>query len=383
MRFEILSQIQASREEQKQVQEQWETQYKQEIPYLEQTLSWREGMRYRYSPDSYLISLQEYLLMTEAGAVIGQALETIFSRIFEFRLDFIKDRQNQLFITEIQTDDRGLPAVAIARNARGKNLENPLPGVILSFLEAIQGLKREKASRLVIIYPEDEYFYYTGFIDFSRICKAYVGDFEVLVASKKDILNLENNLVAINYPNGFTLKASVDYFWDFTETIESNLLIQPRVNKDILLQTWDDSTPAQLQCLRKFIPLTLPPQSQTVIEDKDSWVLKPIEGRWSQEVVFGRRVEQRQWEEIISQSEGCLAQQFIKPKIEWFNTRQKNGFFQNLPYVGRIEGYYFKIGSAWVLADTLTTLTDDLPVHGKRSCLMLPGEISANLPQKL
>ena len=31
--------------------------------------------------------------------------------------------------------------------------------------------------------------------------------------------------------------------------------------------------------------------------------------------------------------------------------------------------------TGWALGDILVTLTEDLPVHGKRECVMIPGKI--------
>lgn len=377
MRVEILPKTQIEND-----QSTREDQYIRELPYLEQTCSWREGMRYIYSPDCFPIKNREFQSMVQAGRDVGEILNLISPRIIEFRLDFIGSFSGNLFITEVQTDDRGLPAIAIARNARGSTQENFLPGAVPSFIKAIKTLAQANDPKLAIVYPQKERFYYAGFYDLSRICQAFCPEAEIFTLSDQAILDISDKRIIARFPDGSTGEIPIDFLWDLSETTgNQSSLIQPRITKAILLEIWNDQssrlTPELKTKLRKVVPQTCLPEKPEVIQNKNKWILKPVEGRWSQGVIFGEKVTQEQWEKAVEESKtnSCLAQKFIKPRNDWVLVRDKNGVYYQEALVARIEGYYFKTESGWILADILATLTENLPVHGKRDCVMIPGKI--------
>ena len=101
----------------------------------------------------------------------------------------------------------------------------------------------------------------------------------------------------------------------------------------------------------------MPPTFNTVPEncgEKQNWVIKPIDGRWSKGVTFGRLVDRQKWEVALEQvkSGKAVVQKFVMPKTETLRVRTtKNGdvFYPQSDFVLRIEGYYFFDGQEYAL----------------------------------
>ncbi len=344
-----------------------ELQYQQEYPYLEQTLSWREGMRYRYSPDQYPLTLRQANAMREAGCLVGIFLQNEYGNKFaEFRLDFVQNEQRELFITEIQTDDRGLPAIANVRNSKGESPD--FPGIVPSFIEGLKIITRKNDPSLVVIFPEEEYFYYTGFYDFARIANTYDPDIALSIFPDSAIHYSGDAVVASQ--NGAFITMRPDLIWDFTNM---NGDFQPLVTKQPLVDIWRSSS--SLACeLRQFIPYTTLPDKAEVKALKKDWILKPIAGRWSKGVVLGFREDEVDWKKSC-ETPDLIAQRYILPYSECFNYRNSRGNFEKGAFFARIEGYYTLTSKGFNLVDILVTCTPEVPVHGRRDCIMIPARI--------
>jgi hypothetical protein len=350
-----------------------ETQYGAEIPYLKQTRSWKKGTRYQYSPDNYLLTEDQLLKLQSAGNAIGKFLDRKYPRqVLEFRIDFVESAENGLFyITEVQTDDRGLPAVAIVRNARGQ--EAPFPGVVKAFVQETVNKTGKHYPKVLITFPKKEEFYYAGFHDFATLCWGTMELTEVIVTPRDQLTTLpENRFVIKTRLSGQKLIYSPDLIWDFSDQpLRTSGAIQPKVSKQLLL----DITQGESQISKEYVPETRYPDIE-VVQNKKAWVLKPIEGRWSKGVVFGFRTSQDEWEKE-AQKESTIAQQFIKPLEKLYYVREGQNNFRLKRMLARVEGYYIRNSqeNLWVLADVLATCTKDLPVHGKRDCIMIPGKV--------
>jgi hypothetical protein len=347
-----------------------------EYPYLEQTDSWKVGMKYRYSPETYPLTLDQYESMKKSGVLLGQYLiESGYDNLLEFRVDYIKDRNGKLLLTEIQADDRGLPAVVIARNARGTN-KNTFPGIEEPLINAVKNVSGNNKVDILITYPDREYFYYAGFNDLARIINARRSGVNIIPCAISNIKKGENTNKIIIPLEGLSFFIKPDLVWDFSNSCIVNAkYIQPMINKDILIKIWTDESPLA-QKLRQFTPFTTSPLNKNVVRNKDTWVLKPIEGRWSRGVTFGFQENDAEWKRLVSESsENLVAQRFISPATEAFYSRRKPNYYTYDSYYSRVEGYYILTDGEWVLADVLATCTAELPVHGKRNCIMIPAEI--------
>jgi hypothetical protein len=231
---------------------------------------------------------------------------------------------------------------------------------------------------LVIIYPQEEEFYYTGFRDFAQLCWAENPESNILVSSNSDVSAFGRGCqtMQINFPEGIKFLGRPDFFWDFSDTLfKQSFSIQPLVNKQFLLDIWQKDNPLSIK-LRDYIPQVKPANDPEVVQEKDNWILKPVSGRWSKGVVIGQKMPTTEWEELTIGSKDLIAQKFIEPKQEYFYVREKKkAEFKKEPFFARVEGYYCVDSSEWKLADVLATCTPDIPVHGKRDCIMIPGKV--------
>jgi len=354
-----------------------EKKYQSELPYLSQTLSWREGMTYQYSPQNYPLNSQQWETLVNAGNLVGNFInQKKLSQIFEFRIDYVADNSGKLFVTEVQTDDRGLPAAVIARNSRGLSQPQYLPGIPKSFTESMKLVTGKTDPLLLIIYPGDEDFYYNGFYDLARFLNAENPDTETFVISDKKVEFVSNgSLTTKKDRSGLSMTLKPDLVWDFTNSLpETFKTIQPLVTKQVLLDAWSSNNSQLIADLREFIPETTFANNDEVLKGKNRWILKPIAGKWSQGVVIGKYSNFDIWEKTIRENPELIAQRFIEPKQESFYLRKKSGNFELQKLFARIEGYYCLSPKGWVLADVLATCTPTIPVHGKRDSIMIPGE---------
>ena len=350
--------------------EQLESRFTVEQPYLEQSLSWREGMRYRYSPERYLLTQVQWQRMVDCGKVVGQLLELQYGRsIIEFRLDYVADKSGQLFVTEVQTDDRGLPALANERNARGKSPKEPFTGIVKPFLTALRSLTGKNDPLLLITYPQKEKFYYNGFYDFRKLCSAEQLGPQIIVTPQERATSSSNgNMKLPIVMEGLTLNFVPDLVWnlDPNSAITGFPQIQPIVDKGFLI------TPN----LKPYVPQTIIPDD-TPLAPKDEWILKPINGRWSRGVIIGKQVDQSLWnQQFQGKNKNIIAQEFIQPRTDYFYVRTGNSQFSRLNLYSRIEGYYCITSTGWQLADVLVTATSQYPVHGRRDAIMTLTQIS-------
>lgn len=359
------------------LQEKMEDQYKKELPYFLQSFSWKEGMTYKYSPDFYPLNRKQLETLRLSGQAMGEYLSEYvrIDNLLEFRLDFVCDWNGKLFITEAQTDDRGLPAVATTRNARVRNNPGIFPGVDQAFMNALEQKSGKDNPNLAIIYPDEERFYYAGFYDFAKLTWERNPKSNILVAPRSAIGN-DNGVLDLKVPfTGYKLQDEPDFIWDFSLSLpDSQKLIQPLVNKQPLLDIWNNQDEKTAR-LRQIVPRTLPIRDEEVKKEKNKWILKPLNGRWSKGVVIGRNVSAEEWEKAGQSEEKIVAQEFIDPRVESFYVRNKKGKYERNNFFARVEGYYCMDKSGWKLADVLATCTPDLPVHGKRDCIMIPGKV--------
>lgn len=350
----------------------FEAQYRSETPYVEQSASWKAGMRYRYSPDRFVLNERDFNSMKEAGQVIGSELDRKYpGQMFEFRIDYVRSYNDSLlYITEVQTDDRGIPAVANTRNAVGPG--ERFPGVVKTFGEELQRRTERKQQTLLILYPQEEEFYYAGFLDYANLLRGNFEDMEVVTARKEQIEIVGTDTIELTPPlSGLTVRYSPSYTWDFSDSTSDQLTtIQPAINKDILLDLTQ-------QGLDIPLPTTVLP-CQEIQRNKDTWILKPIDGRWSEGVVIGQETTQADWVRAI-EIPGIIAQRYIQPSSDSYYVRKAEYDFQLKRMFSRVEGYYVKNSKtdSWKLADVLATCTPDYPVHGKRECIMIPGIVSS------
>lgn len=341
-----------------------------EVPYLEQTKSWRGGMRYKYSPDTFELNQKQLARMQGAGRIIGGFLNT--PDFLEFRIDFIESSNGTLFITEVQTDDRGLPAIAIARNSKGFDQSGNFQGIYQPLLTAFKKCSGIENPKVLITFPKDELFYYLGFYDLARMLSAY-GNIEMLVVPREDISPNEDKQVKVKMPDAYQIQFNPDLTWNFSdEPINVGKNIQPRLTKQLLLELNSDETFRR----QKFVPTVKKPSQ--IGSDRHNWVLKPIDGRWSKGVVFGFKTTQKEWDEAISR-EGLIAQKFIEPRKRKFYVRQGPNKYSLEAFYTRVEGYYVKDfdTNLWELTDVLATGTASLPVHGRRDSIMIPATVKS------
>jgi hypothetical protein len=332
-------------------------------------------MFYRYSPDSYPVSFDMYRNLKTNGDLLGAFLEEKYGKdkIIEYRIDYVVDKNSNLWATEVQTDDRGLPAVAIARNAKGKEKSGLLPGVCEALASAFKKISNKENPSILMLYPKEESFYYSGMSDMGYIFQAL--DIECIPAPKEAVQKINDDTYKIFFgKNGLSVITTPDFVWNFAQNDNGQNSIQPIVDKSTLLEIWQD---ANYFKLRKFIPETIPANDAGVLKNKSDWVLKPISGRWSEGVLFGPSTPQSEWESAILSQKNLIAQRFVEPRRErFFVERKKKASFDLETLIARVEGYYVREpDSGWVLADILATCTKDLPVHGKRDCIMIPGTI--------
>lgn len=348
-----------------------ERKFASEMPLLEQTASWRAGMRYRYSPESYPISSSLYSKLVKTGNLVANLLHR---KVIEFRIDYVIDRQDNPFVTEVQTDDRGLPAIAIARNAKGYPQKEFFPGVLEPMTNITKKLTGKKSPTILVTFPQAESFYYAGFFDLARLLRAW-GQIDVVPTPKENLVAISKKEISFKQNiHGLALKLKPDLIWDFSQNPIVFRQIQPLVTKQILLDIWDGDGPINME-LKSVTPRTVSAQEKEVLSRK-KWVLKPLNGRWSKGVVFGYNVTDTEWRGVISsQGANLVAQEFIEPRNERLYIRDGNSFTLENRYA-RVEGYYIKDpNGGWILADILATCNKELPIHGMRDSIMIPGEM--------
>lgn len=347
-----------------------------ENPYIAQSESFKEGMRYFYSPDTYPINQAQYQKMIACGTGFGKILDKRFENsIIEFRLDFVKDRNGEIFVTEVQTDDRGLPAIVITRNSKGLTQPKLLPGVAENFAKSIKQKTEKQSPSLAIIFPQNESFYYAGFYDFARISQLIDPEVTINVFSDNEVETIKGNIITTKALfDGSKFITGTDLIWDFagTET-DSISLIQPIVYKDLLKDIWTLNDPS-LETLKTYVPEVTDLKDPRVENNKNDWILKLEKGRWSKGIVMGVETQYNIWKEALKNPD-LLAQKFIFQPKEEFSIRKKSGSFETRDFYSRIEGYYIKVDGSWILADILATCTPRLPVHGQKECIMITGEI--------
>lgn len=354
-----------------------------ELPFLEQSRAWKEGMKYQYSPESYIVSENQYKSLKTYGVLVGDNFDQIYGKrkVLEFRIDYMVDQQDRLWATEFQTDDRGLPAMALARNSKGVEQGDLLPGTCESIAKTFKDVSKKDSPTVLLIFPETEYFYYAGTYDMAYIFQSL--GVELIPVSSGEIQKVDYSNYLFN-PKNTNLVAELkpDFVWNYIQYDDSPVSINPIINKQILLNVWGRNFPTGL---RNFIPETRLADStdSELIQNRSEWMLKPISGRWSQGVIFGPNCSQDEWVKIISRKKGLLAQKFIEPKQERIFTQDKGKNTYSLEnYVTRLEGYYvYDVEKGWMLADILATCTKELPVHGKRDCIMIPGFIGETIDE--
>lgn len=362
--------------------EKFESQFQSEAPYIEQTAAWKAGMQYRWSPDNYDLSKNQVDRFLACGELLGSCLDKKYQNLLEFRVDFVPDKDGILSVAEVQTDDRGFPAMANIRNSR-KN-QTSFPGLSESFVKALEKYSGKTSSSMIVVFPDEEKFYYAGFNDVAYLLWGLNPTAEVIVTPKSCVTQLSPaQLLVDRKREGYKIPLKPDFIWDFSESLAMDQLIQPKVDKQLLLDIWTQNDSISKK-LRAYIPEARPASDPDVQKDKNEWVLKPIDGKWSKGVTLGVRETRQRWKEKIeSQGKELLAQRLVEPQSRWFSIRKKPGVYVEQPMYSRVEGYYTKNpGGGWQLADVLATCTPEIPVHGMRECIMIPGIISLSEEEK-
>lgn len=340
--------------------ENFEQLYQAIQPYIEQTERWRAGMKYRFCPEMFPLNPNQLERIKEIGSTIGQFFEQLcgFTPI-GFRLDLIQDEKDNLWVNEIQTDDRGLPEMSILRNAYGSTIL--LEGVVPLFLNAIR-IQYPLAKSVIIVFPDDERYYYASTYDFARLCRGYDPTLEVWAVPKS-----ETSGKLYNTGDGKDIR-SADVAYDYTGEITQ--CFQP-VTKKLLADLSEMSV--------KSIPETT--FNTQRVKRQEEWVIKPVEGRWSQGVIFGINASNSEWKSAIENVRKgfAVAQRFIFPKVNWLPVRTENRDGVTYPQEGfflRLEGYFFlSEEKKYELADIMVTGREELPVHGQRDCIMVPAKL--------
>jgi hypothetical protein len=345
-----------------------------EIIYLEQSKSWKEGMQYRFSPDFYPITQKQYQQMLTCGTLMGNYLnDTISPNILEFRLDMIKDYRDKLWITEVQTDDRGMPAMAIARNASG--ISPKLPGLMELLDQSLTQKTNSPEYSLAFIYPDSESFYYAGLYDVRNILRMINPKNEILVTPRSELKIQDDTFITSPKLTGANAYFRPNYIWDFSETLDDPRLIQTKVDKNTILRPWIQSGPLETQ-LKEFIPEVIKADGnpRVILEQKD-FILKPVAGRWSKGIAIGKYTDNYLWTRLAAYQPDLIAQKYIDPPSDWLKVADKKGQISREPFIARIEPYFVKVGDTWKLADILATCTKTQPIHGTRDCIMIPAKI--------
>lgn len=361
-------------------QEKYQQIFASQQPYREQSRAWREGMRYGYCPERYHLTKDQLQRMQTCGELVGQLLDQQFGSysVIEFRIDYIVDVNDQLFVAEVQTDDRGLPAIANERNARGFSKREPFNGIISPFLRALQLATKKENPLLIITYPQKQQLYYNGFSDLAQMCFAAQLGPEVMVVPEETI-SQQSAALTVRFPlEGLNLKTKPDLIWNFSgNSFDGFRLIQPQTTKQLLVDVWSTDSPLT-QDLHQYIPLATtitPGQISTLINAKDFWVIKPVSEKWSKGVIIGKQVDQYTWAQQLQANIPLIAQRFVHPRTDYFWVATKKGRFTSQSMYSRLEGYYCTTESGWTLADVLVTATPNYPVHGRRDCIMTVAQV--------
>lgn len=349
-------------------------------PFIEQTQRWKVGMRYLFCPEYWQITTREVKSLEKIGKTVGRVLQKEAQSPIGFRVDYIQDFDENYWITEVQTDDRGLPEMSILRNAYGSN--GDFVGVAGSFLESVQK-KFPNCKNVGIIFPDKEFFYYAPFYDFALMCRGEVEKPNICILRESEIIKPTLCFKAGKYPYDVV---EIEVVYDFTQKFndKSKSCFSP-VGKDLLVKLIAASQNtiyplSDRETLKSCVPPTFSeiPRNGT---KKDNWVIKPIDGRWSKGVTFGQFTDDQKWRNAEEQvhSGKAVIQQFVMPKTEWFRVRTVKNNVASYPesaFLLRVEGYYFFDGKEYRLADIMITGTQNLPVHGRRDCIMVPAKIS-------
>lgn len=357
--------------------ESFENQYQEELPYIEQSASWMAGMTYRWSPNNYSLSPRQVDSITECGSMLGKYLDQKYQNVLEFRIDFIPNEEGSLFVSEVQTDDRGFPAMANTENVRRPELD--FPGITESFAKSLKEASGKKDASLVIVFPDDEFFYYAGYFDIARLLWCSNEKLETVVVPKSCISETSRTQLSVNIKiEGCRLNVEPDFVWDFSNTLNTSKGIQPPVTKQLMVDIWSQESPLT-KSLRPFVPETRVLPDLEVEDDKNNWVIKPVDGKWSEGIIFGASTKMEVWRRAVSERNGDLiAQRFVRPQKQLFDIRKMfkaEPLYKQEELYARVEGYFTKNSDDWLLSNILATCTQEIPVHGSRDCIMIPGEI--------
>jgi len=371
-------------EEGKRRNQTFEGQYRAIQPYIEQTERWKVGQRYQFCPTPWQLESESVDTLERIGGSIGRAIKASnFDMAIGFRIDMVQGKDGVFKVTEVQTDDRGLPEMAILRNAYGGK---PIGtrGVIRGFKQAVTE-KFPDCDSLVIVYPQGEEFYYAPFRDFTKFCRAEEGlPQEVWVLDDGEFDFETNEFLRGCYPEA---KGRASAVYDFTESQAITKRCFEPVDKRFLLAAQSANTPlnnCDKETLKESIPEVWDSDSLDKVDwqRKEQWVIKPIKGRWSKGVIFGEKASRQEWQIAINQVKRgeAIIQRYIPPKVEWLpvrvETRKGEIIYKENSYMLRIEGYYFLDGDwEYQLEDVMITGRTEMPVHGRRDCIMVPAAV--------
>ena len=150
--------------------------------------------------------------------------------------------------------------------------------------------------------------------------------------------------MAVSYTHleGVVLQIKPDLIWNFSSDPLPGRVIQPMVNKQVLLDAWRSEDPLYRQ-LREFIPEARPIDFEGMKDEKNDWILKPLDGKWSRGITIGPQVSEDKWRKALRREEGLIAQRYIPPRTDWLTVRKKKSTYSTYseePLYSRVEGYY-------------------------------------------
>jgi hypothetical protein len=372
-----------------------ESQYQQIWPYIEQTNRFKAGMRYRFCPELYPIETGQVNFLRRVGSRIGELWQEASRKTpLGFRIDFLQRTDGNLFISEVQTDDRGLPEMAILRNAFGLSGFN---GVTAGMVRALESAYPE-AQTLLFAYPNNEAFYYSAFPDLTKLlnfeARAMQGkklNFVAVAGSK--LTDDQGGYQTGDYRNPVD---RADLVYDFTGTILPNLNCVVPADKMFIrdlskLALRGDSV------LAGAVPFTCmfePPK--IAYTAKENFVIKPVNGRWSRGLLIGSETSANDWAQGLRQVENgkAVLQSYIEPARIPFRVRTESKLMEKADGIKReiteisyplemlytrLEAYYCFDGrpekGGFNLADVMVTARPEYPVKGMRDCIMVPANL--------
>ncbi len=365
--------------------------YQQIRPYIEQTNRYMQGMRYRFSPEMLAVEDGQLAFLQQVGERVGRQWELQSGKPpLGFRIDFLQATDGRLLISEVQTDDRGLPEMAVIRNAYG---ESGLEGVVAGMVKAM-GAAYPDARTMLFAYPDSEEFYYSAFPDLARLlnfeARAVQGlDLNFVVKPGSQLTDNNGGFRTGDYRNP---EATADIVYDFSGKVSKSVNCVVQADK-MFIRDLSGLARKGDPILAAAVPFTTmfdPPR--IAYTAKENFVIKPVNGRWSRGLLIGNTTSESDWLRGLKEVElgNAVLQSYVEPaqipfrvRSERQTTEKIDGRKQEVTAVSypverlytRVEAYYAFDGG-YSLADVMVTARPGYPVKGMRDCIMVPGKLA-------